>query len=151
MDRLIVKTIEQTGCTLVSDDRWSNTQHRPLINVMLFNPHGECFLKAVDSSGKIKSGAYIAKIISETIQKIGASNVVQVIMDNAKNCRATGRILEKKFQVLHTFGCNTHSLNLVLQDWYKKDDCAWFKSIVDSARKLVKFILKRQHVLDVYR
>lgn len=40
---------------------------------MLFSPHGECFLKAVDSSGEIKSGAYIAKIISETIQEVGAS------------------------------------------------------------------------------
>ncbi|KAI5054035.1 hypothetical protein GOP47_0031073, partial [Adiantum capillus-veneris] len=36
-------------------------------------------------------------------------------------------------------------------DWYKKEDTDWFKSIKDNARKVVKFILKRQCVLDMYR
>lgn len=72
-------------------------------------------------------------------------------MDNAANCRAVGRILEYQFSNIYTFGCNTHSLNLVLQDWYKIADTEWFKEIIISASKIVKFVLKRQRVLDMYR
>ena len=69
-------------------------QRPPLINIMVVCPHGECFVKAVDSSGKIKSSAYIASIISDVIDEIGEKNVVQVVMDNAASCRLAGRILE---------------------------------------------------------
>ena len=118
---------------------------------MLVSPCGECFMKAIDSSGEIKSGQFICNIISEVIEQVGQQNVVQVIMDNAKNCRAVGRLLERRFSNIYTFGCNTHSLNLVLQDWYKSADTEWFKTIIDNARRIVKFILKRQRVLDMYR
>ena len=50
-------------------------------------------MRAVDSSGKIKSGAYIADVLNETIEEVGPENVVQVVMDNAKNCRAAGRLI----------------------------------------------------------
>ena len=126
-------------------------QRRPLINIMVVCPRGECFVKAVDSSGEIKSGAYIASIISDVIDEIGEKNVLQVVMDNAANCRAVGRILEHHYPRLYASGCNTHSLNLVLQDWYKSNDTEWFKTIIDKARRVVKFILKRQRILDLYR
>lgn len=150
VERLIINTADQSGCTIVSDG-WSNVQRRPLINIMVVCPRGECFMKAIDSSGEIKSGQFICNIISEVIEQVGQQNVVQVIMDNAKNCRAAGRLLERRFSNIYTFGCNTHSLNLVLQDWYKSADTEWFKTIIDNARRIVKFILKRQRVLDMYR
>ena len=62
----------------------------------------------------LKSGAYIASIISEVIDEIGEKNVLQVVMDNAANCRSAGRILEHQYPRLYASGCNTHSLNLVL-------------------------------------
>ena len=114
----------------------------PLINIMAVCPHGECFVKAVDSSREIKSGAYIASIISEVIDEIGEKNVLQVVMDNAANCKAAGRILEHQYPRLYASGSNTHSLSLVLQDWYKSNDTKWFKTIIDKARRFVKFILK---------
>ena len=55
VERLIINTTDQSGCTIVSDG-WSNVQRRPLINIMLVCPRGECFMKAIDSSGEIKSG-----------------------------------------------------------------------------------------------
>ncbi|MCO5575692.1 hypothetical protein L7F22_029496 [Adiantum nelumboides] len=94
VQRLIVATTGQSGCTIVSDG-WSNVQRRPLINVMLVCPRGECFIKAVDSSRQVKSGSYIAGVIAEVIDEVGAANVVQVILDNAKNCKDVGRALEQ--------------------------------------------------------
>lgn len=150
VERLIINAMDQSGCTIVSDG-WSNVQRRPLINIMVVSPRGECFIKAVDSAGEIKSGFYIASIISDVINEIGEKNVIQVVMDNAANCRAAGRILEQRYPKLYTSGCNTHSLNLVLHDWYKSNDTEWFKTIIDKARRVVKFILKRQRLLDLYR
>ena len=101
--------------------------------------------------GEIKSGAYIASIISDVIDEIGEKNVLQVVMDNVENYKSAGRILEQRYPKLYTSGCNTHSLNLVLHDWYKSNDTEWFKTIIDKARRIVKFILKRQRLLDLYR
>lgn len=117
---------------------------------MLVHPHGECFIKAVDTSRQIKSGSYIVNVIGDAIEALGKENVTQVIMDNAKNCKATGRLLENCFSHIYTTGCSTHSLNLVLKDWYKSNDTDWFKWIVDNARKIIKFVLKHQRVLDMY-
>lgn len=117
-------------------------ERRPLINIMVVCPHGECFIKAVNSAREIKSGSYIASIISDVIDEVSEKNVVQVVMDNAANCRAAGRILEYQYPRLYTAGCNTHSLNFVLHDWYKSSSTAWFKTIIDNARRVVKFLLK---------
>ena len=81
------------GCTIVSDG-WSNVQRKPLINIMIVSPRGETFVRGADFAGSIKSGPYIVDVISSVIDEVGASNVVQVVMDKAKNCRHAGKILK---------------------------------------------------------
>ena len=61
---------------------------------MVVSPCGECFTKVMDSSVEIKSSSYITSIIGKVIDEVVEKNVVQVVMDNAKNCRAVGTILE---------------------------------------------------------
>lgn len=148
--RIILSNISLSGCTIVSDG-WSNVQRRPLINVMVVSPRGEAFVRAVDSSGMIKTGSYIADVLTSVIEEVGSKYVVQVIMDNAKNCRSASKIINLRYPHIFPCGCNTHSLNLVLKDWYKSEDTTWFASIIDTSRRIVKFILKRQRVLDIYR
>ena len=82
------------GCNKVSDG-WSNVQRKPLINIMIVSPRGEIFVSAVDSAGSIKFGPYIANVISSIIREVGAKNVIQVVMDNAKNCKHAGKILKQ--------------------------------------------------------
>ena len=89
-------------------------------------------------------------IISSIIEEVGAKNVVQVVMDNAKNCKHTSKILKQQYSHVYSCGCNTHNLNLVLKDWYKSEDTKWFASIIDIACKIVRFVLKRQRVLDIF-
>ena len=72
-------------------------------------------------------------------------------MDNAKNCRNASKIIKRRYPHIYPSGCNTHNLNLVLKDWYKSEDTTWFASIIDTSHAIVKFILKRQRVLDIYR
>ena len=99
VNRIIISNLSITGCSFVCDDGWSNIQRRPLINIMVVSPRGETFIRAIDSTGKIKSGAYIADELNDVINEIGANNVVQVVMDNAKNCRLAGHIINV---VIHT-------------------------------------------------
>ena len=89
VQRVILSNLSFTGCTIVCDG-WSNVQRR----VMAVSSRGETFMRAVDSSGKIKSGAYIADVLNETIdEEVGPENVVQVVMDNAKNYRVAGQLI----------------------------------------------------------
>ena len=46
---------------------------------MVFSSRGETFIRAIDIIGKVKSGAYIANVLNDIIDEIGANNVVQVV------------------------------------------------------------------------
>ena len=150
VSRIVLSNILYSGCTIVSDG-WSNVQRRPLINVMVVCPRGETFIKSIDSSGAIKSGMYIADVLSTVIQEIGSEHVVQVVMDNAANCKNAGKVIQRRWPHIYANGCNTHSLNLVLKDWYNSEETTWFAKPIDGARQIVKFVLKRQRVLDIFR
>ena len=52
---------------------------------MIVSPRGETFVWAIDSIGSNKSRLYIVDILSSLIDEVGAKNIVQVVMDNAKN------------------------------------------------------------------
>lgn len=70
-------------------------------------------------------------------------------MDNAKNYRASGSIIQRTYPHIYATVCNTHSLNLVLQDWYKSEHTEWFREPIDKSRRIDKFILYRQRVLHI--
>ena len=79
-------------------------------------------------------------------------NVVQVIMVNAKNWRVAGVQLKCMYPHTYAMGCNTYTLNLVLRDWYKSDDIAWFieaiESLVEllnSSRRNNEFLISTDH------
>ncbi|KAJ9567783.1 hypothetical protein OSB04_003749 [Centaurea solstitialis] len=82
------------GVSIISDG-WSNVKHRPLINVLAVNSRGAMFMYAEDFSGVKKTGVEISKLLLGAIETIGPSNVLQVVTDNASNCKAAGREIEK--------------------------------------------------------
>ena len=67
-----------------------------LINVIASNSRGSCFLYGDDYSGVEKTGEAIAEFLLKAIDDIGPSNVLQVVIDNAPNCKAAaGKEIEK--------------------------------------------------------
>ena len=96
MQRVILSNIELFGCSIVSVG-WSNIQREPLINVMIVSSRGETFVRAIDSHGHIKSRLFIANVITIVIEEVGAKNVVQILMDNAKNCKSANQILKHQY------------------------------------------------------
>uniref|UniRef100_A0A803NES5 DUF659 domain-containing protein n=1 Tax=Chenopodium quinoa TaxID=63459 RepID=A0A803NES5_CHEQI len=93
--QLIKATWKTKGVSIVSDG-WSDPQRRPLINIMIASETGPMFMKAIDCSGEIKDKDFIATLLSEVIDEIGDQNVVQIITDNASNCKAAGELVEAK-------------------------------------------------------
>ncbi|KAL2905823.1 Hydroxyacid-oxoacid transhydrogenase mitochondrial [Bienertia sinuspersici] len=82
------------GMSIVSDG-WTNVKHQPLINVVASNSRGSMFLYAEDFSGVEKTGKANADFLLTSIDEVGPSNVLQVVTDNAANCKAAGKEIEK--------------------------------------------------------
>jgi hypothetical protein len=82
------------GVSVVSDG-WTNMKNQPLINVMASNSCGSMFLYAEDFSGQEKTGEAIAEFLLQAIEEIGPANVLQVVTDNASNCKVAGREIQK--------------------------------------------------------
>ena len=61
---------------------------------------GAVFLSAHDYSNRYKTGINIAQPLLDTIHMIGPYNVIQVITDNAANCKEAGAIIEDKYPVI---------------------------------------------------
>ncbi|XP_022032814.1 uncharacterized protein LOC110933922 [Helianthus annuus] len=82
------------GVSIVSDG-WTNVKHNPLINVLAVNSRGAMFMHAGDFLGVDKKAGVIAKYLIEAIETVGSSNVLQVVTDNAANCKKAGQEIEK--------------------------------------------------------
>eukprot|EP00253_Pinus_taeda_P014411 PITA_14411 len=104
-----------SGVTIVSDG-WTDTRHRPLINIIATSPKGAMFIKAEDYSGEVKDAQFIADVIIKAIEQIGPNKVVQVITENAPVCNAVGLIIEGRYDHIFWTPCIVHNLNLILEE-----------------------------------
>ncbi|GAV86752.1 LOW QUALITY PROTEIN: DUF659 domain-containing protein, partial [Cephalotus follicularis] len=103
------------GVIIVSDG-WSDSQRRPLINFMAMSDYGDAmFLKLVDYSGT-KDMYFIYNLLKEVINEVMHTKVVQVIMDNASNCKGAGQLIEQDFPPIVWTPCVVHTLNLALKN-----------------------------------
>ena len=106
------------------------------------------FLKAVDCEGEQKDAQFIVDILIEVIEFVGAENVVQVITDNAKVCKAAGLIVEGKFQHIFWTPCAVHSLNLMLSKMGTKIE--WIKQIFEETKEIQSFITNHHMSQAIY-
>ncbi|CAF1700280.1 unnamed protein product [Brassica napus] len=118
VEKLLVplkSTWKERGVTIVSDG-WSDPVRKPLINFLATSGSGHMFLKAENCFGEVKDKFFIAKLLEEVIHQVGDQNVVQVITDNAPNCKAAGDLIEGRFPHIYWTPCIVHTLNLALKN-----------------------------------
>ena len=109
------------------------------------------FLEAIDTSellGEPITAAYIFQHVKDAIETVGANYVVQVITDNATNCRRMGQLVKSQFPWIVWTPCSAHSLDLLIKDIAK---LSWMKDVVNKAKAIVKFVTKKPKVLAIYR
>uniref|UniRef100_A0A803NF28 BED-type domain-containing protein n=1 Tax=Chenopodium quinoa TaxID=63459 RepID=A0A803NF28_CHEQI len=162
VDRLlqpIKATWKTKGVSIVSDG-WSDPQRRPLINIMIASETGPMFMKAIDCSGEIKDKDFIATLLSEVIDEIGDQNVVQIITDNASNCKAAGELVEGRYPHIYWTPCVVHTLNLamksicaaknVLNNVEVYDECHWITEVHADALFIKNYIMNHSMRLSMF-
>lgn len=135
------------GCTICSDG-WSSVTRRPLLNVLAVAPKGSEFLCSIDTTGKTKSGEYIGRVLCDAIDKVGHGKVVQVVTDNASNCKLAGEHVSEKYPDIYWTPCAAHCLDLLLEDIGK---LPWAKNPLLEAKKVVLFFNRHQEPLAILR
>jgi hypothetical protein len=153
------KTWKDTGVSLCSDG-WTDSQRRPLINMMAASESGPMFLKAINCEGEFKDKFHIANLLTNCIQEIGPENVVQVVTDNAPVCKSAGALVEGAFPHIFWTPCVVHTLNLALKDILKvkspnddediQNEVGWIMNVVDDASYVKNFIMNHNMRLSMY-
>lgn len=70
--------------------------------------------------GVEKTGKEIGAFLLKAVEDIGSSNVLQVVTDNAANCKAAGREISKVHKHIFWSPCVAHTLNLIFKDIAEK-------------------------------
>ena len=97
----------------------------------------------------MKDAQFIADILIQCIEDVGPENVVQVVINNAKNCRAAGLLIERRFEHIYWTPCAVHSLNLMLQKLGRKID--WIKQVYAEAEEIQMFITNHNMSQAIFR
>ncbi|KAH7315864.1 hypothetical protein KP509_21G068500 [Ceratopteris richardii] len=137
------------GCSILSDG-WSDMRRRHIINIMVSSCLGTYFLRAIDCSkaGTRITGEFIFEHIKLAIQEVGVENVVQVVTDNASNCKRMGELLEREFPTIVWTPCTAHCLDLLFEDIGK---LSWLEPIVRDDKRITTFIRKNHQALSIFR
>ncbi|XP_058182231.1 uncharacterized protein LOC131300412 [Rhododendron vialii] len=126
----------------IASDGWSNLKNQQLINTMAVSGGRAIFVNGHDVSGIEKTGLNIAEFIFKAIDFVGPSNVVQVITDNASNCKAARAIIQDKHPHIFWSSCLAHTLNLLMKDIGKSSDpsLSFFNESYNKGKAVVKYI-----------
>eukprot|EP01018_Ginkgo_biloba_P027576 Gb_23152 [translate_table: standard] len=126
------------GCLIVMDG-WIHICNRPLLNIIVSSTSGPCFFRAIDCSGKEKNTFFLRDALSDAIEEVGVSNVIQVITDASPVCKVAGLLVQKKYKHILWTPCCVHALNNALKDIAKFD---WIATLIEKGKKIQMFICK---------
>ncbi|XP_062193504.1 uncharacterized protein LOC133896882 [Phragmites australis] len=141
----------------IAADGWTDPQRRPILNFIAVTEGAPIFLKSIDSEGEVKSKEYIFDRLKEVIEEVGSKNVVQVITDNAANCKAVGLMIESKYKNIFWTPCVVHTLNLALKNICAPKDnegdnkeLVWIKHISEDAFYIKNYIMNHGMRLSMF-
>lgn len=78
---------------------------------------------------------------------MGPQNVVQVVTDNASNCKLMGEMVESAYPHIVWTPCAAHSIDLMMEDI---GALSWVTPIVDKALQLINFVLRKSFALGLF-
>jgi hypothetical protein len=106
-----------------------------LIIVIGVSASGAVFLTLHDSSSISATSQNISELLLKTIDEVGPFNVIQVITDNAANCKGAGKIIERMPPHIFWSRCLVHTLNLLMHNIVKHKECGWIISCTREGSK----------------
>ncbi|XP_077237071.1 uncharacterized protein LOC143878707 [Tasmannia lanceolata] len=146
--RYKLPSYEKARTTLLDHEKENN---KALINILASNMFGSMFLYAHDFSAVEKSEKNIAKFLLDAVEEVGPFNVVQVLTDNAANCKLAGTEVNKVYPQIFWFPCVVHTLNLIFKDLTKHKHLGWIGETYRSCKDAVKYITNHSQALAIFR
>ncbi|GJT12491.1 3-hydroxyisobutyryl-CoA hydrolase 1-like protein [Tanacetum coccineum] len=104
------------GCSLMSDGWRDSVAHKDIINFLVNSPRGSVFVRSTDASNVVKNSDNIYMMLDQMMEEIREQNVVQVVINNAPNYKAAGKLLMAKRKHLYWTPCAAHCIDLMLED-----------------------------------
>ena len=80
--------------------------------------------------------------------EIGEENVIQLVTDNAANCKKAGELLMRKRKKLFWTPCAAHCIDLKMEDIGK---IKAFKTVIAKVTKVTSFIYRHSRILHAMR
>nr|XP_034580677.1 uncharacterized protein LOC117843997 [Setaria viridis] len=152
-----IKSTWPTKGVPIAADGWTDTQKRSLLNFIAVTESGPMFLKCENTEGQAKTKDYITDLLIDVIEKVGPKNVVQVITDNAANCKAAGLIIESKYNNIFWTPCVVHTLNLALKnicaaknDEGENPELKWISDVAGDALQIKNYIMNHGMRLSMF-
>ena len=80
---------------------------------------------------------------------MGVDNVVQVITDNAKVCRAAGALVEARYDHIFWTPCTIHSLNLVMKAI--RTQIEWVRKVYEEGEEIQMFVTNHHMSQTIFK
>ena len=155
-----IKTTWKDKRVTIATDGWSDPTRKLLINFMATCGKGPMFLKAVNCFGQVKDKFFIVNLMKEEIDEVGHQNMVQIVTDNATNCKGVGEIIESMHPHIYLTPCVVHTLNHALKNIYAAKNivdseetfelCNWITDIPGDAIQIKNFIVNHNMRLAIF-
>ncbi|GKD68650.1 hypothetical protein Tco_1322740 [Tanacetum coccineum] len=157
----LLKPIKETWrekWVMIVTDGWSDPHRRPITNFMATSKNGPMFIKAINCMGEFKSKEFIANLMKEVIYETGHQNVVQIITNNAANCKGAGEIIEGLYPEIYWTPCVVHTLALknicaaknTESNFEVYDECHWITEVYGDAMHVKNFIWNHTEIFSMY-
>ncbi|XP_072955087.1 uncharacterized protein [Typha angustifolia] len=138
----------QYGISVLSNG-WTDIKKQPLINFVASNQFGSMFLDAFDFLMVEKSQKNISEYLLDAIEKVGPYNVVQLITDNAVECKAASEEVEKSYPFIFWSPCMVHTLTMILKDTIRS--LTWLENTYMTAKSIVRYVLYHSEAAEIFR
>ena len=97
---------------------------------------------------KYKMQTCLFGLLDKKVDEIGEDNVIQLVTDNASNCKKAGELLMMKRKKLYWTPCAAHCIDLMLEDIGK---IKAYKTVIAKATKVTSFIYRHACILHKLR
>ncbi|XP_038980983.1 uncharacterized protein LOC103704145 [Phoenix dactylifera] len=137
----------RTGCSILADE-WTTETGKTLINFLVYCPEGTMFLKSVDASHIVNSADTLYELLKHVVEEVGATNVVQVITNNAESHVVAGKRMTETFPTLFWTPCASRCIDAMLEDIGKLEA---INEVIENAKTITGFIYNHAIVLNMMR
>ena len=143
ISNLVSVKIAQAECLAIVSDGWTSVNNTPIVNFVITTPE-PVFLKSVTTGENSHTGQYIAQLLRETIDEVGANKVMAVVTDNAANMKSAWGIITDTdgYKHIHCYGCVAHGLQLLATDICSLDSV---DKLLTRGKNIIKFV-KYKHI-----